>query len=84
MAFKQADVYKEAIKILVRELAPDPDKACTYCEYASMGERCPGKCDRAIHVAQVAIGNAAIKKAAARLKYRGKFIEKEVTDDAEK
>ena len=77
MAFKQADVYKEAIKILVQELAPDPDKACTYCEYASMGERCPGKCDRAIWLAQVTIGNAAIKKAAVRLKYRGKFQEEE-------
>ena len=77
MAFTKADVYKEAIKILVRELAPDPDKICVYCEYASMGERCPGKCDRAIYIAQVAIGNAAIKKAAVRLKYRGKFQEEE-------
>lgn len=73
MAFKQADIYKEAIKILVRELAPDPDKVCEYCEYASMGENCPGKCSRAVWLAQVAIGNAAIKKAAIRLKYRGKF-----------
>ena len=77
MAYSRADVYKEAIKILVRELAPDPDKICVYCEYASMGENCPGKCSRAIHIAQVAIGNAAIKKAAVRLKYRGKFIENE-------
>lgn len=75
MAFTRADVYKEAIKILVRELAPD--NACEYCEYASMGENCPGKCSRAISIAQAAIGNAAIKKAAIRLKYRGKFIEKE-------
>ena len=77
MAFKQADVYKEAIRILVRELAPDNDKVCEYCEYSSMGDNCPGKCAQAIHIAQVAIGNAAIKKAAIRLKYRGKFIEKE-------
>lgn len=77
MAFKIKDVYKEAIKILVQELAPDPDKACEYCEYASMGENCPGKCSRAIWLAQVAIGNAAIKKAAVRLKYRGKFQEEE-------
>lgn len=75
MAFTRADVYKEAIKILVRELAPDPNKACAYCEYASMGEECPGKCDHAIRIAQTVIGNAAIKKAAMRLKYRGKFIE---------
>lgn len=72
MAFKQADVYKEAIKILVQELAPD--NVCEYCEYASMGENCPGKCSRAIRIAQAAIGNAAIKKAAIRLKYRGKLI----------
>ena len=77
MAFKQADVYKEAIKILVRELAPDNDKVCEYCEYANMGENCPGNCSRAISIAQAAIGNAAIKKAAVRLKYRGKFIENE-------
>lgn len=77
MAFTRADVYKEAIKILVQELAPDPDKACECCEYVSMGENCPGKCSRAISITQVAIGNAAIKKAAIRLKYRGKFIEKE-------
>lgn len=77
MAFKEADVYKEAIKILVRELAPGPEKACACCEYASMGAGCPGKCNRAIRIAQTAIGNAAIKKAAVRLKYRGKFIEKE-------
>lgn len=77
MAFKQADVYKEAIKILVRELAPDPDKACEYCEYSGMGNSCPGKCARAIRIAQTAIGNAAIKKAAVRLKYRGKFQEEE-------
>lgn len=77
MAFTSADVYKEAIKILVRELAPGPEKACEYCEYASMGDSCPGKCARAIRIAQTAIGNAAIKKAAIRLKYRGKFVEKE-------
>lgn len=77
MALKQTDVYKETIKILVRELAPDPDKVCEYCEYESMGENCPGKCSRAIWLAQVAIGNAAIKKAAVRLKYSGKFVEKE-------
>lgn len=77
MAFKQADIYKEAIKILARKLAPHPEEACQYCEYASMGESCPGKCSRAIRIAQTAIGNAAIKKAAIRLKYRGKFIEKE-------
>ena len=77
MAFTRADVYKEAIRILVQELAPDNDKVCEYCEYSSMGNNCPGKCSRAIWLAQVAIGNAAIKKAAIRLKYRGKFIEKE-------
>ena len=77
MAFTSADVYKEAIKILVQELAPDPDKVCEYCEYSGMGDKCPGKCARAIRIVQTAIGNAAIKKAAVRLKYRGKFIEKE-------
>lgn len=77
MAFTSADVYKEAIKILVRELAPDPDKVCEYCEYASMGDNCPGKCARAIRIVQTAIGNAAIKKAAVRLKFRGKFVEED-------
>ena len=77
MAFTRADVYKEAIRILVQELAPDNDKVCEYCEYSSMGNNCPGECSRAISIAQAAIGNAAIKKAAIRLKYRGKFIEKE-------
>lgn len=77
MAYKAQDVYKEAIRILVRELAPDPEVTCSFCEYQSMGENCPGKCKRAERLAQTAIGNAAIKKAAVRLKYRGKFIENE-------